>query len=101
MDTVDFDPKDCKLFENSIIKCLGYPNITSKEVIKNWRKYDTDLDWTKQNSDSKLIDFAEKQIENSKRLKEECEKHDVKFVDTSNNRDDVLDELLEYITCID
>ena len=34
VDTVDFEPKDCSLFENSIAICFGYPNITKEEVYK-------------------------------------------------------------------
>ena len=97
VDTVDFDPKDYKLFKNSIFICLGYPNITAEEVVKNWRKYDTDLDWTKKKTDEKLIDFANQEINNSKKLKEECEKYCVKFIDTSHDRNKILNELLEYV----
>ena len=32
------------------------------------------------------------------RQKEECEKYNIKFVDTSYNREKVLNELLEYVT---
>ena len=97
IDTVDFEPKDSKLFDNSITICLGYPTITPEEVINNWRKYDTDLDWTKNKSDKELIKIAEAEIENSKRLLQECKKHDVTFIDTSFNREDKLKKLLENI----
>ena len=98
VDTVDFEPKDCSNFENSIAICFGYPNITKEEVVGNWRKYDTELDWTKYKSDEKLLSYAEYEIKNSQVLKEECEKYNIKFVDTSYNREKVLYELLEYVT---
>ena len=97
VDTVDFEPKSCSLFENAITICLGYPNITKEEVVSNWRKYDTDLDWTKKKSDEKLLMYANSEIENSKKLQEECEKYNIKFVDTSKNRNEKLKELLEYV----
>ena len=97
VDTVDFEPKDCNSFENSITICFGYPNVSKEELLKKWRKYDTDLDWTKNKSDELLLNFAKKEIENSKYLKQECEKYDIKFVDTSHNRNAVLNELLEYV----
>lgn len=100
IDTVDFEPKDNKLFNNSIFICFGYPNIEAKELVKKWRKYDTDLDWTKKKSDESLIKFAEQEIKKSKLLEEECNKHNIKFIDTSSNRNEVLDKLLNEITNI-
>ena len=97
IDTVDFGPKDSKLFENSIMICLGYPNITPEEVVSNWRKYDTELDWTFKKSDEELIEIASEEIKNSKRLQEECKNYNVKFIDTSYERNNVLKELLDYV----
>ena len=97
VDTVDFEPKDCSLFENSIAICFGYPNITKEEVVSNWKKYDTELDWTKNKSDEKLLTYAESEIRNSKYLEDESKKHNIRFVDTSKNRNEVLKELLGYI----
>lgn len=97
IDTVDFTPKDSALFENSIMICLVYPNITPEEVVKNWRKYDTELDWTKNKSDEELIEIAATEIENSKFLQHECKKYNVKFIDTSYNRNAKLKELLEDV----
>ena len=96
VDTVDFEPKDYKLFENSIMICLGYPNTTKEEVVSNWRKYDTPLDWTKKKSDEKLLQYASSEIKNSIYLKEECDKYNIKFVDTSTNRTKVLTKLVDY-----
>ena len=97
VDTVDFEPKDAASFENSIMICLGYPNITKEEVVSNWRKYDTEYDWTKNHNDEKLLSIAEREIENSKYLLEECKKYNVRFIDTSYDRDKVLNELLESL----
>lgn len=77
--------------------CLGYPIITAEEVVKNWRKYDTELDWTKKKSDVELLKIAEDEINKSKQLKEECEKYNIKFIDTSFNRNETLNKLLEDI----
>lgn len=97
IDTVDFGPKDSKLFENSIMICLGYPNITPEEVVSNWRKYDTELDWTFKKTDEELIEIALEEIKNSKRLQEECKNYNVKFIDTSYERNNILKELLEEV----
>jgi hypothetical protein len=95
IDTVDFEPKDCDLFDNAVFICLGYPNISKEELLSNWRKYDTEADWTKTRSDEVLLKFAEGEIETSKRLQQECDQYAIKFVDTSYDREEVLNELLE------
>ena len=97
IDTVDFEPKDYKFFDNSIMICLGYPNITKEEAISNWKKYDTELDWTKNKKDEELLNHAEKEIKNSKYLEEQCKIYNIKFIDTSYKRNEVLNELVEYI----
>lgn len=97
IDTVDFDPKDYNLFDNSIMICLGYPNITPEEVVQNWRKYDTDLDWTKKKSDEELKEIAASEINKSKLLEEECKKYKIKFIDTSYNRNNTLNNLLKEL----
>ena len=97
VDTVDFEPKDYKLFDNSIFICLGYPNLSIEEVLNNWKKYDTELDWTKKRSDEDLLKHAKKHIEDSKYLQKECEKYQIKFIDTSNNREEVLKEIVNYV----
>ena len=97
IDTVDFEPKDFNLFDNSIMICLGYPSITPEEVVKNWRKYDTELDWTHKKSNDELIEIATSEIENSKKLQSECQKHNIKFIDTSFDRNNKLNELVDYV----
>lgn len=97
VDTVDFEPKDYKLFDNSIFICLGYPKLTEEEVINNWKKYDTDNDWTKNRSYDDLLTHAKRHIKESKYLEKECKKYDIKFIDTSYNREEVLNELVDYV----
>lgn len=97
MDTVDFEPKDVSVFENAIVVCLGFTKAIPEEVVKCWRQYDTDTDWTKSRSDEKLLHHADKEIKNSQYLEEECKKYGIKYVDTSINREEVLEELADDI----
>ena len=97
VDTVDFEPKDYKCFENSIFICLGYPNLTGEQVLKNWKKYDTENDWTKEKSDKELLKIAKKHIKDSKYLEKECKKYNIKFIDTSYDRDSQLNDLVDYV----
>ena len=97
VDTVDFEPKDLNCFEDALIICFGYPKAKREEIVNNWHKYDTDLDWTKNKKEEDLLDFAQKEIQKSKYLKDECEKYRVKFVDTSFDRERILNQLLEDV----
>ena len=97
VDTVDFEPKDYKKFENAIFICLGYPNLTEEQVLNNWKKYDTENDWTKNKSVEELLVIAKKHIKDSKYLEKECEKYNIKFIDTSYDRDNKLNGLIDYV----
>ena len=97
IDTVDFEPKDKELFKNALVLCFGYPDISEEEVLKNFRKYDTDLDWTKKKNDNELLAFIHDEVKYSKYLKGECQKYDIKFVNTSFDRMKNLEETLDYI----
>ena len=48
-------------------------------------------------TDEELIEIAENEIKKSKQLQDECQKHNIKFVDTSFNRNDILKQLLKEI----
>lgn len=62
---------------------VGYPNINVDDKLKQIREYDDDSDWTYKKSDSELREILSKLIEISKKIQSDCEKHDIKFVDTS------------------
>ena len=97
VDTTDFEPKDFKLFDNSIVICLGYSKLNEEEVINNWQKYDTDNDWTKYKSKDDLLIHAKKHIKESKYLEKESKIYNIKYVDTSYNRKEKLNELVDYV----
>ena len=86
-----FDSKD------NVIVFLGYPHTTTDEVLKNCRKYDKENSWSRHVEDMEVKNYLEKYIQESKYLKEECEKYGFKFFDTSINREKVLKEAMEYI----
>ena len=85
-----------KYFKNndSIIIFLGYESINEKEALKNYRIYEEPNDWTTKRTDKELLLHARNWISNSKTFKEDCVKFNIKYVDTSFNRNDVLSDLI-------
>ncbi len=101
IDSTDINPSKAKeLFDTNenLIIFLGYPNITSEEVLKNCRKYDKENSWSTQISDIELKeDYLDRFVSNSKQLEQECEIYGLKFYDTSKDREKVLEEIIEDI----
>lgn len=83
--------------ENIFIIFLGYGKLSKYEVLDNYRKYEKVNDWTSSRSDAELLEHAENWINNSKIFEEECKKYNVMYVDTSVDREKVLNNILKLI----
>lgn len=88
-----------KLFCNENVKiiCLGYTKISCEESAILIRKNEKENSYTKKISDEKLKELVSNHIEYSKILKKQCEKKNIKFYDTSFERNTVLEEAIAYI----
>lgn len=88
-----------KLFYNSNIKiiCLGYTEISCNEALLMIRKNEKENSYTKRMTDGKVKELVLNHIEYSKLLKEQCEKNEIKFFDTSFNREEILEEVIKYL----
>ena len=91
--------KDAKeIFEKDFdIYCLGMPNETVQNLMKNIRKNDTPFEWTYFIGQSRLEMVCNNIIEKSKILQKECEKYNVPFFDTSGDRKEKLKIAIEEI----
>lgn len=97
IDTVDIFPSDItdEDREKYLIYFFGYPNIEYDELVSIWRSKDQAL--VRRFSEEELESKAKRGIENSKKIMEECSKYNLRFIDTSHNRDETFAELLEEI----
>ena len=97
IDTVDIFPEDITDSDkkNYLIYFFGYLNIEWEELIDIWKK--TDLEFTKKFTEEELIAKAKRGIENSKVIKDKCEKYGLVFIDTAYNRDETFKKLLSNI----
>ena len=71
---------------------VGYPNIDVDEKVKNIRKYDIN-GWTTKKSDGELRTIINKLKDISNIIKQECDKYNFTFIDTSNNFEYVINNI--------
>lgn len=83
--------------DESIVIYMGYPSITPEEKLGQIRMHDTRFDWTKGLSDEQIIEILTTNISNSKRAQAEAEKNGFIFIDTSFNREDVIEQSINQI----
>lgn len=81
--------------EHTVIVYLGFAELSINEAFKNYRKYEKQTDWTYERSDEHMLKHAKEWIAKSKIFKEDCEKHNIRYVDTSYNREEVLKKLIK------
>ena len=96
LDTVDFKPSDYKMFKNSLIIVFGYPKLTKEDCLQNWRTYTKPDDWTFHKTDEELLNKAKRSVAESKQFLQACKKYNLKFADTSFNREKTLKDLLKW-----
>ena len=99
IDTCHLLPKDIKNINtnNALIVYLGYSKITNEEYLEIMRKYDKKNYWSSKLNDVDLLNMISANINYSKYIKEECKKLNIKYFDTSYDRDKTLDEAYQYI----
>ena len=98
-DTPYIYPSDINKIDtsNTLVIFLGYSHISVEEEIKLIRENDKDHYWTTKIDDNTLREWTSENIEFSKYLEEECRKLNIKYFDTSLDRDKVLEEAKNYI----
>lgn len=83
--------------ELSQIYFFGCADLTPKENFERIRQNDTIEDYTYYVSDEDLMGRCEIFYNLSKYLKQECQKYNLPFIDTSYNRNEKIEELVNKI----
>lgn len=98
-DTKSLSIKDAYQYKQkgNIVIVFGYPQITAEECFHNILQYDTEEDWTYIEPGWRLMRYCKAYTEDSKVFEKEAKKLHLKFVDTSYDRESVLQELLEWV----
>ena len=85
-------------FENTIVLCLGLGDFTVNDMVEQCIKFDTEESWTYKLPKEYIAKHAEDWFVSNEMLKKECPKYGIKYIDTSKNREEVLKNILEYIS---
>lgn len=83
--------------ENTIIYYFVNPKLTPNEILKNCRKYDNSEEWTTRWSDEEILNHIEFYKPIEKQIIEDCKKYGFSCIDTSEDREKILNELLEEV----
>lgn len=97
VETCDITPKKAyQLFNkgDTILLFLGTPRQTIDEHFNEIRKYQTEKDWTYNRSDEHILEHSKHWIVKSKEYEKECKELNIWYVDTSFDRQEVLNDTL-------
>ena len=84
-------------FKKTIVLCLGLGELTAEEIVEQCHKYDTQESWTYGLSKEYLLEHAQDWYKNNEMLKKECTKYNIKYIDTSKDRTNILKEIIDKI----
>jgi len=84
-------------FENTIVICLGLGNLTIDDMVNQCLKYDTEDSWTYGLPKEYIRKHAEDWYECNEMLKKECPKYGINYIDTSKNREEVLNQIIDKL----
>ena len=82
---------------NLICVCLGHGDLDKQGIMKLCREHDTEKDWTYRISEEKLSANADKWDEKNRMLKVECPRYGIEYIDTSKDREKILQKILSRI----
>ena len=87
-------------FEQTLVLCLGLVSLMPEDMVEQCIKYDTKESWTYGLNRDYLLEHAKDWYSCNEMLKLECTKYGIKYIDTSKNREKILVEILNNISCI-
>lgn len=86
-----------KNYEDIAMIGIGNCGISAAEKMQNIRKFPSYNEWAANLEDEKLYKLCERLIDHSIQTKIECEKFGIRFFDTSNNFDKVIEAAADYV----
>lgn len=88
-----------KMFPSKIKVCfIGYTDISPEQKLKDIRENKSLAnDWSSQESDEYIMDFVTRMNKLSKFIKEECDKYQLTYYDTSKEFNNKLNNAYEYL----
>ena len=71
--------------------------LSPEQILENCRKYDSKEEWTTRRTDQQLLKHFTFYKDIEKKIISDCNKYNIKCIDTSENRGVILDQLLKEI----
>ena len=96
IDSAHIMPKDIVKYINRDkwdIIYVGYPNVTAQDKFNLIRKLEHEFSWTHRRSDEELFPMIEQLIENSKEIERQCKELNIRFIDTSGDINEILNNI--------
>jgi len=86
--------------KNKVSCCfVGFTKISPEDKLSEIRKYSNQKDdWTNKRSDQQMLKAINSMIEFSEFLETECTKYNIKYFDVSDNFQENLDEVFDFLT---
>lgn len=84
-------------FNNTIVVCLGLGDLSVDDMVNQCIEHDKKDDWTYDLSKEYLREHAQDWHNANEMLKKECPKYGIKYIDTSKNRIETLNNILDEI----
>lgn len=100
IETCDMSPQKAhELFsrDNTILLFLGTPQLSTQQHFNEIRKYETQRDWTYTRTDEVLLDSCHHWINKSKEYEKQCKELNIWYIDTSFNREEILNNTFRKI----
>ena len=80
--------------KNMIVYYFVTEKLSPEQILENCRKFDSDEEWTTRRTDEELLKHFKFYKKIEKTIINDCKKYNIKCIDTSENRDIVLNKLL-------
>lgn len=100
IESCDISPEKASLLfnrEDTVLLFLGTANLTAEDQLKEIRQFETEKDWTYKMDDEQILDHSEYWISKCQEYERECKNLNLWYVDTSFNREKILNETLDKI----
>lgn len=83
--------------KNVIVYYFVTEKLSPEQILQNCRKFDSEKEWTTRRTDTELLDHFRFYKNIEKEIIMECQKYNIKYVDTSENREMKLNQLLDNV----
>lgn len=82
---------------NMIVYYFVTKKLSPKQILENCKKFDSKEEWTTRRTDEQLLKHFKFYKDIEKKIINDCKKYDIKCIDTSENREVILSQLLDEI----